>query len=203
VLKSSNDLLSLVNHMLELARLETNTLELDLSEVDLMMLLEQSLALAEGMSITRSIRVSTDIHDLPERMIADESKLKQSIDSLLSNAVKFTPDGGSICLTAKRVTERHPHPVAGGCVEISVTDTGIGLKEEDCLRIFNPFEQVDSSTTRKFQGAGVGLALTKRVVELHGGRIWVESEGEGKGSTFTCILPVRTSGDLSVSTPLP
>jgi len=77
-----------------------------------------------------------------------------------------------------------------GLIDISVQDTGIGIKGEDLQRIFNPFEQVDNSASRKYQGTGLGLSLTKRLVELHGGRIWAESEGEGKGSRFTFLIPI-------------
>jgi len=76
------------------------------------------------------------------------------------------------------------------CIEISVSDTGIGIKHEDQERIFNPFEQVDGSASRKYQGTGLGLSLSKKLVELHGGKIWVESEGEGKGSTFLFVIPI-------------
>jgi signal transduction histidine kinase len=192
VLHSSKHLLSVITDVLELARLEAGKLELERSEVDLKRLLEQSLAIVEEKAIERSIQLSADIQDIPESVIADGPKLKQSIDNLISNAVKFTSDGGSICLTAKRFTGRHPQPATGEYIEISVTDTGVGIKEEDFARIFDPFEQVESSTSRKFQGTGLGLAVTKRVVELHGGQIWVKSAGEGQGSTFTVLLPVGT-----------
>ena len=87
-----------------------------------------------------------------------------------------------------------------GLIDISVQDSGIGIKGEDLQRIFNPFEQVESSTTRRFAGTGLGLSLTRRLVELHGGKIWVESEGEGKGSRFTFLIPVLTH-DFSSSLP--
>jgi signal transduction histidine kinase len=196
VLHSSKHLLVVITDVLELARLETSKLELNLSEVDLKMLLEHSLAMVEGNSVKRSLHLSADIQGIPERITADGRKLKQSIDKLLSNAVKFTPDGGSISLTAKRVTGRNPQSATGEYIEISVTDTGIGIKEEDFVRIFDPFEQVEGSTSRKFQGTGLGLALTKRVVELHGGQIWAKSAGEGRGSTFTFILPISTPTTL-------
>ena len=143
--------------------------------------------------------------ELPVTIIADERKLKQILYNLLSNAIKFTPDGGTIHLTAKRVTDcglqaagssfqvRASLQVAPeDFIEISVSDTGIGIEKENLLRIFNPFEQVESSKSRRYQGTGLGLSLTKNLVELHGGKIWAASEGKGKGSTFTCIIPVQT-----------
>jgi signal transduction histidine kinase len=161
-------------------------------------------------TLKHSIQLSTEIIDIPETINADQRKLKQVLYNLLSNAVKFTPDGGEIRLTAnlvdgssliaaskKRNTSsqelsamRHKLKASQKFVQISVIDTGIGLRKEDLGRIFTPFEQVEDSKSRRFQGTGLGLSLTKRLVELHGGRIWAESEGEGKGSWFKFVIPV-------------
>jgi signal transduction histidine kinase len=113
-------------------------------------------------------------------IVGDERKVKQVLLNLLSNAVKFTPEGGRISLRA-RLTDR--------AVEIAVTDTGIGIAPEDQAAIFEEFRQVGSDETRNLEGTGLGLTLAKKFVELHGGRIWVESE-PGRGSTFTFTLPV-------------
>jgi signal transduction histidine kinase len=113
-------------------------------------------------------------------IVGDERKVKQVLLNLLSNAVKFTPEGGRISLRA-RLTDR--------AVEIAVTDTGIGIAPEDQAAIFEEFRQVGSDETRKLEGTGLGLTLAKKFVELHGGRIWVDSE-LGRGSTFTFTLPV-------------
>ena len=141
-------------------------------------------------------------------MRADELRLKQIVYNLLSNAVKFTPDGGTVTLSARHLT-RASHgwstndgkagdlPVPDGAepinrgqvVDIAVSDTGIGVKKEDRERIFKPFEQGDGSMTRQYQGTGLGLSLTKRLVELHGGYMHVDSEGENRGSTFHCVFP--------------
>ena len=112
--------------------------------------------------------------------MGDERKVKQVLLNLLSNAVKFTPEGGRISLTAGR---------PAGMVEIAVTDTGIGIAPEDQAAVFEEFRQVGSDETRKQEGTGLGLTLAKKFVELHGGRIWVESE-LGGGATFTFTLPV-------------
>jgi signal transduction histidine kinase len=122
---------------------------------------------------------------MPAIITADGRKLKQIIYNLLSNAIKFTPEGGMIKLSAKWVTS-----CEGKHIEIAVKDSGIGLKCEDLERIFRPFEQVDNSASRRYQGSGLGLTLTKRFVELHGGSIRVESEGEGEGCTFRLSLPI-------------
>jgi signal transduction histidine kinase len=148
------------------------------------------------------------VDHIPETIIADERKLKQIVYNLVSNAVKFTPEGGSVSLSACHLSSDNGHwktydgepfhvPITGGqtsmthrqCIAISVKDTGIGLQKEDAKRIFNPFEQVDSSSSRKYQGTGLGLSLCKNLVELHGGIIWAESEGEGKGTTLRFIIP--------------
>jgi CheY-like chemotaxis protein len=129
--------------------------------------------------------------DLPS-LFADEAKFKQIMYNLLSNAIKFTPDGGRVVVTAavQRATRADSSP-ADESLRVAIADTGIGIKLKDQERVFKEFEQVDSSYSRQQQGTGLGLALTKRLVEMHGGRIWVESEGvEGKGSTFTFLISI-------------
>jgi signal transduction histidine kinase len=141
--------------------------------------------------------MASQLKGLPDMITADERKLKQVMYNLLSNAVKFTPDGGRIAVTA-RMCEIEDTPFSsadknsGPFVEISVSDNGIGINPEDLNRIFNPFEQVETSSTKKFQGTGLGLSLTKNLRELHDGKIWVESdgEGEGNGATFSFCIPV-------------
>ena len=112
--------------------------------------------------------------------------LKQMLLNLLSNAVKFTPEGGEIVLHAG-MADLGP----GDCIEISVSDTGIGIQAEEMKRIFEPFEQADNSSQRRFQGTGLGLSLTQDLVRLHGGQLWAESSGEGRGSKFVLRLPCR------------
>jgi signal transduction histidine kinase len=155
-----------------------------------------------------------DTDHIPETIAADEEKLKQVIDNLLSNAMKFSPFGGTVFIGARQVERarraglRWSDPVDFHiiddqtdqdtnssiqhmkCLEFTVADTGPGIKPEDQKRIFEPFEQLDASSSKKYQGTGLGLALTKSLVELHGGKIWVESEGETKGSRFTFVIPV-------------
>ena len=209
VVQSSNHLLSLINDILDLAKVESGKLELTPTAVDLKKLLENSLVTVKEKAAKHGVELSSHFDSIPESIKADERKLKQILYNLLSNAVKFTSTGGSITLTANRLKhtggrlrtrenkeiislkKSNRIPVTGTYfVEISVTDTGIGLKKSDLLRIFNPFEQIDSSANRNVQGTGLGLSLTKNLVELHGGKIWAESAGEGKGSVFTIVIPV-------------
>ena len=203
-LDSSRHLLSLIKEILDLSKIETGKIALEASELNLKELLEQSVAMLNDKAMDDGILLSMEIHDdLPETIIGDQAKLMQILYHLLSNAVKFTPHGGSIRVVARQIMSKElgvssslQHITAkslsesGDCIEISVKDSGIGLKHEDLTRIFNPFEQVDHPLNSKYQGTGLGLSLTKKFVELHGGRILVESEGPGKGSTFAVIIPV-------------
>jgi len=214
VLSSSQHLLSLINDILDISKVEAGKLTLESSDVNLKLLLENGLVMVKEKTLKHGIRMATELDGIPETVFADERKLKQILYNLLSNAVKFTPDGGEVNLEARmidcvirkgrrrgdpkrvqvingRVKGEHVHNrESRKCLQISVSDTGIGIKPEDQEHIFNPFDQVESSASRRFQGTGLGLSLTKQLVELHGGRIWVESEGEGKGSIFRFILPV-------------
>jgi signal transduction histidine kinase len=208
-LKSSRHLLSLINDMLDLSKVEAGKLELEVGEIQLQMLLDSSLNIVKEKAMKHRIQLLSDIKDIPETIQADERKLKQIFYNLLSNAVKFTPDGGSVTISARFLSFRDGRyfdrdgeplelPVDGndlvgkgkGFIHISIQDTGIGIRGEDLKRIFNPFEQVDGSASRQYAGTGLGLSLTKSLVELHGGKIWAESEGEGKGSKFILLMPV-------------
>jgi PAS domain S-box-containing protein len=214
VLQSSKNLLFLINDILDLSKVEAGKLELVPTDVNLKMLLENSMTMIKEKAMKHDITVSTNMDGIPESITADERKLKQIIYNLLSNAIKFTPDGGKVSLGARmvdsivRVGQRRGGPKylqvienliedaeladtdCKKCVEVSVSDSGIGINPEDQELIFTPFEQLDGSVSRKYQGTGLGLSLTKNLVELHGGKIWVESEGEGKGSTFFFVIPV-------------
>jgi signal transduction histidine kinase len=198
VLGSSRHLLSLINDVLDLAKVEAGKMQLELSAVPIRELLENSLVMVKEKSLKQAIRLSVELDGLPELVQIDERKLKQVVYNLLSNAVKFTPAGGEVRLGAKvmEASELLHLPAAGDgnghtrWLSVWVSDTGIGMQEKDLERIFNPFEQVEGSTSRKYQGTGLGLALTRRMVELHGGAIWAESGGAEKGSTFRLAIPL-------------
>jgi len=209
-LQSSRHLLALINDILDLSKVEAGKLELNASDVNLRMTLENSLTMVKEKAMKHGIKLSTHMDGIPETIKADEQKLKQIIYNLISNAVKFTPDGGRISLSAdladcsslktfgSQETTDHKEKnlsdlkAAGQekVVQVSVQDSGIGLMKGDLERIFDPFEQVETSRSRKYQGTGLGLSLTRRLVELHGGTIWAESEGEGRGSVFCFTIPV-------------
>ena len=184
VLVSGRHLLQLINDILDLSKVEAGRMELELSRVNIKDLLANSLIMIKEKALKHGIKldshISQELMDL--EISADERKLKQIMFNLLSNAVKFTPDGGVITTTVRR---------EGKDLITSVADSGIGIKPEDQERVFGEFEQLDSTYARQQQGTGLGLALNRRLVELHGGRIWVESKGEGKGSTFTFVIPIE------------
>ncbi len=213
VLHSSKHLLSLINDILDLSKVEAGKLELSLSDVNLKEMLTNSLSMVKEKTLKHGITLQTAVNGIPDTVKVDERKMKQIIYNLLSNAVKFTPDGGQVTVGARtvqgvvrsgqrwddseemKIFEHLPEINASEegavtqCIEFSISDTGIGIDQANQERIFNAFEQVDGSSSRKYEGTGLGLSLTKKLVELHGGKIWVESEGENKGSTFRFVIP--------------
>lgn len=188
VLDSSHHLLSLVNDILDLSKVESGKQELLREPVDLRQLLEESLNIIRENAQKNQIDVRFRIDALPEAFSADPRRIKQILYNLLSNAVKFTPEGGWIEVTAGLAGSGD---TLGDAVQIGVSDSGIGIEPEDMDRIFNPFEQVDNSSSRRYPGTGLGLSLTKQLVESHGGRIRAESPGRHQGSRFLFTLPIR------------
>jgi|GEM_PF-1745760 len=211
VLVSSRHLLALINDILDLSKVEAGQVDLQLADVEIRSLLENSLLLFREQAIRHNLTLTTRISDTPVTIKADERRLKQVLYNLLYNAVKFTPDGGGIELSGHQVTisdsppesmppaigkptgEASENRTPGNgkkALEVAVTDTGIGLKIEDQARVFKTFEQVEGSASRNYEGTGLGLAVSKSLVELHGGTIRVESDGIGKGSRFIFTIPL-------------
>ncbi|MBI4687814.1 MAG: GAF domain-containing protein [Nitrospirae bacterium] len=190
MLEASEQLLSLINDLLDLAKIEAGKTDLELTEFSLKELLYGSVSMFKEKAMKHAINVRVEIEEGIGSVIADNRKIKQVLFNLLSNALKFTPDGGSVVVQARKARN-------GGMresMEISVTDTGIGISEEDQKKLFQPFEQLDSALTKKHKGTGLGLSICKNIVELHGGRIWLESE-PGRGARFTFTIPVKTNRD--------
>ncbi|HTM61637.1 MAG TPA: GAF domain-containing protein [Burkholderiales bacterium] len=179
--ESGKHLLSLINDILDLSKIEAGRMDLDLSTFHLPTALSNAMTLIRERAQRHSIALGLDVDPRLGEFEADERKVKQILLNLLSNAVKFTPDGGRVDVSAKMDTTK---------VAISVKDTGIGIAPEDQSAVFEEFKQVGRDYTRKAEGTGLGLALTKRFVELHGGEISLAS-APGKGSTFTITLPIR------------
>ncbi len=175
-------LLDLINDILDLSKIEAGKMELDLSQFDLKTLIEGSLVMFKEKAMKHRIKVAIDIDEGISDINADERKIKQVVFNLLSNAMKFTPDGGSVSVTAQVSKDRKDY------IEISIEDSGIGISPEDQKRLFQPFQQLESTLTKEHQGTGLGLNLCKKIVELHDGMIWVKSE-VGKGSEFAFVIP--------------
>jgi len=188
ILTSGRHLLQLINDILDLAKVEAGRVELMPNTFPVAKAISEVQTIVKTLANKKIISLEFEVaSDLP-LLFADEAKFKQVMYNLLSNAIKFTPDGGKVVVTAATSSDSNS---ADGFLRVAVKDTGIGIKVNDQERVFREFEQVDSSYGRQQQGTGLGLALTKRLVEMHGGRIWVDSEGiEGKGSTFTFLLPL-------------
>lgn len=184
ILSSGQHLLSLINDILDLSKVESGKVELELSSVNLSELVTRSLAIIQEKARSHNIKLDIDLpNDLKKLKIkADERRLKQVMFNLLSNASKFTPDGGKIDVSML---------INNGEIIISVTDTGIGIAPEYHQKIFGGFFQISNKLVDKTPGTGLGLSLTKSIIELHGGRVWVESEGRDKGSKFSFSLPLQ------------
>jgi PAS domain S-box-containing protein len=188
VLTSGRHLLQLINDILDLSKVEAGHMELALSEFDIRTTLGEVRTIVGTLAMKKHLGLELEVEDSVTTLTADQSKFKQILYNLLSNAIKFTPESGSVRVVVRRAPEVG-HREGGEWIEIAVSDTGIGLKPEDRERIFGTFEQVDSAYAREQQGTGLGLALSRRFVELHGGWIWAESEF-GNGSVFRFVLPV-------------
>ncbi|HTL18393.1 MAG TPA: MASE1 domain-containing protein [Patescibacteria group bacterium] len=198
ILNSGRHLHQLINDILDLSKVEAGRLELARSHFDVGTALQNIGAIVKTLANKKGVNLSFLVPADLDPFYADEVKFKQIMYNLLSNAIKFTPKGGSV--TVKIVIVPAFEDAASENLEVSVSDTGIGIRREDQERIFNEFEQVDSSYGRQQQGTGLGLALTRRLVELHGGRIWVASQGiEGKGSTFSFVLPASKAENVEAA----
>jgi GAF domain-containing protein len=181
ILTSGRHLLSLINEILDLSKVEAGRMELELATFDLPLAIDNARTFVRERATKHGITLDVIVDERLGDIVGDERKIKQILLNLLSNAVKFTPEGGRIGIEARQVD---------GSVEIWVSDTGIGIAPEDQPKIFEEFRQVGSDYAHKSEGTGLGLTLAKKFVELHGGRIWVESE-IGKGSKFTFTLPLK------------
>jgi CheY-like chemotaxis protein len=182
-------LLDLINDILDLSKIEAGRMELELERLELAELLESCARLVRERAVRAGLDLTLEV--VPGLSVSgDKRKLKQVIVNLLSNAVKFTPSGGRVTLKAHPL--RRGADVRDGDIEISVEDSGIGIPLEDQERLFTPFTQVDGSLARRHEGTGLGLALSKRLTELHGGVIEVRST-PGQGSTFSLRLHATVS----------
>ncbi len=205
---SGQHLLRLVDSILDLSKLGAGRFALQLDALPVAETLEDILAIARGLASRKGQTIEAAIAPGLPPLRADTIRLKQVLLNLLSNAVKFTPEGGRITIVVRQVAGNSPasrstptpSDAGGEWLELSVSDTGIGIRAEDLSRLFQDFVQLDAGAAKTYEGTGLGLALTRRLVELHGGRIWAESPGEGRGSTFTVRLPFTGPADLTDAT---
>jgi signal transduction histidine kinase len=189
ILESGKHLLSLINDILDLSKIEAGRMEMEFSQIKISDLLKNSLVMIKEKCFKRGINLVLQTPDIVSDFVinGDQRKLKQILFNLLSNASKFTPKGGEIRLTAELTKDRETS------ILITVADTGIGIAPEEREKIFKEFYQIQGGIVDKTPGTGLGLPLTRRMVEMHGGRIWVESDGKGKGSRFSFVLPVKSA----------
>jgi signal transduction histidine kinase len=176
---SGKHLLQLINDILDLSKVEAGQMDLHVQRVDIPSAVQEVVETVEPLARARGLILTSEVE--PEvSLVADPARLRQMLLNLLSNAIKFTPSGGRVTVRAG---------VADGWVEMAVADTGVGIAPPDLGRLFGEFQQLDPETGRRPEGTGLGLALTKRFAQLHGGTVTVTSE-RGKGSTFTIRLPL-------------
>ena len=206
IMVSGENLLGLINDILDLSKIESGSMNLEPREFSLRELIKSSAGMFKEKMAKHNIRLDYGMEEGLDEIVADQRKLKQIMVNLLSNAIKFSPDGGAISVRARKVhgsqliahgknkagyeLSAKDYELDADFVEISVSDTGIGIAQEDIPKLFQSFQQLESPYQKKYGGTGLGLFLTKRLVELHGGRIRVESE-KGKGTRFTFSIPMR------------
>ncbi len=181
ILKSGKHLLSLINNILDISKVESGNMEVQCDRFNIVSTITEILELVTPLSKKKNITLKTHFQTDELELNCDHAKIKGVLYNLFSNAIKFTYENGNVNIYCKTKDDR---------VQISVSDDGIGIPEEKHRSIFEPFKQVDSSHSRQYQGTGLGLALVKQYIELHGGTIWVESKA-GKGSVFTFEIPME------------
>jgi CheY-like chemotaxis protein len=180
----------LISDLLDISRIVSGKMRLEIDRADLAMAITDAVEMVRKDAEDKGIVIERDLDPGVGAIAGDPARLQQIVWNLLSNAIKFTPDGGTIVVRLQR---------AGPDAEITVADSGVGIKAEFLPQIFDRFQQADQSITRRFGGLGLGLSIVKHLVELHGGSITARSDGPGKGATFTVVLP---SGRLSEEPPL-
>ena len=178
--ENSQHLLNLINDILDLAKIEAGRMTIELGDVDLAELLAEVKKTSAGLLVNKDVEMVVEVKEKLQKIVADYHRIYQVINNLVSNSVKFTEKGE---ITLRAFTE-------GDEMVLQVEDTGIGISQEDLDAIFEEFTQADTSSTRQHEGTGLGLTITRRLVQMHGGTISVESE-LGKGSIFTVRLPMQ------------
>src|SRR3989475_9256629 len=187
ILASGRHLLSLINDILDLSKIEAGRMDLELADFHLPQAIDNAVTLVRERAMRRGITLEVAVDDRLGALRGDERKVKQVLLNLMANAIKFTPEGGRVEVRAA---------VANGVAEIAVSDTGVGIAAEDQEAVFEEFRQVGTDYAKKHEGTGLGLTLSRKFGELHGGKLWVKSQ-VGQGSTFTFTLPLKRSLERS------
>lgn len=197
IFNSGKHLLALINDILDLSKIEAGKMKINFDPISVSNIIQSSLQVVREQALSQGLHISVEIEEQESEIWLDEIRFKQILYNLLSNAVKFTPSGGSVTISARKLgQEQVPNAWYENYLEIKVSDTGIGISEEDQARLFKPFTQIDSTLARRHQGTGLGLAMVRRLAELHGGSVTLHSV-MNQGSTFTVYLPWRTSAPHS------
>jgi CheY-like chemotaxis protein len=195
--RSASHLLELINDILDLAKIEAGQIKLDCASTSISHLCQSSISFVKQQASQKHIQLHTKLQSNLPPLFIDERRIRQVLINLLNNAVKFTPKGGRVTLEVKQLL---PNVVTSDrlspqYLQISITDTGIGISPENIQKLFQPFIQIDSALNRQYEGTGLGLALVKRIVTLHGGQVGLTSE-VGVGSCFTVDLPYNCSSEI-------
>jgi histidine kinase len=182
IYREADRLQRLVSDLQELSQIEAGAFELHLQPIDVIDLVEATVKRLELQFVDKGVVLESDVPNWLPPVQADHDRISQVMLNLVGNALQYTPGGGRVRITAIRHEDE---------IYISITDTGIGIPPEHVQHLFTRFYRIDKSRSRVGGGSGIGLTIAKHLVEAHGGRIWVESPGPGKGSTFTFTLPVE------------
>ncbi len=189
ILTSGNTLLAVISDMLDLSNIDIGKMELVFEEIHLPEAIDETITPLKEKAEKQKVRIEKKLDPALEFINADRYVLRKALVNLLHNAVKFSKDeGGIVTITAQK---------DGDMARISISDTGIGIREDDMNRLFTQFPHIDSETPRRFEGTGLGLALSKQLVELHGGKLWAKSMF-GEGSTFTFLLPINAGKTVEI-----
>ncbi|MCJ7816725.1 MAG: HAMP domain-containing histidine kinase, partial [Candidatus Aenigmarchaeota archaeon] len=182
--KNEENLNILTSEVLDIAKIKSNKLKLILEKVALSKIITEIVNEQKNINIAEKKHLTISLLPFPEmpQIMADQLRISQVIKNLLDNAIKFTPENGKVSVEVRNIKND---------ITVMVKDTGIGITSEDLGKLFTPFFQIQSNLSRKYRGTGLGLAISKGIIEAHGGRIWAESKGEGKGSTFIFSLPIK------------
>jgi len=184
---SGKNLLMIINDILDLSKVEASKIDLSIEKISLADVINISIAVIKDFANQKKIQVIAEIDPGSDLIDADKNRIRQVLFNILNNAIKYSKPEGIVTITARK---------EGDMAQISVSDTGIGIKDEDLRRLFMEFEQIDHGASRQHGGTGIGLVISKRLIELHGGRIWVNSK-YGEGSTFTFTLPIKAKDNVT------